>query len=68
VVDPGVARSLLLFAIRLYTRSVQKAHAKIGPGARLIMEDEKFWVDNGERTIHVTVKYGPYWDDDEESA
>jgi hypothetical protein len=59
------ARSLLLFAIRFYTRHVQAAHAKIGIGGRLITRDEQFWIDNGERSIHVTIRFGPFWDEEQ---
>lgn len=62
------ARRLLFFAVRLYTRLTDAPDAKLAPGMRLVTKDESFWMDNGERSIHVTIKFGPYWDEEEESV
>lgn len=68
VATKGIARELLHFAVRLYTRLTPAPHAKIAKGFRFLQKEETLHIDNGERMITVIIKYGPFWDEDEESA
>jgi len=58
------APRLLLFAVRVYTRAFPKGDARLLLADRTAdLPEQRYFIDNGERSVIVSIRYGPIWDE-----
>lgn len=58
-----LAEELLVFAVRLYSRTRNRAGVQVHAEG-VILPVDILKVDDGKRMIHVRINYGPRWKDE----